>query len=97
MKKQSKWASNTLGDGHKAEVYYFKANEYFRDMIMNLSDSLYEWESPNLPEDLSFFVNGQVWMATSSHEKECYIYPTDETHERALKKIKGLKVKRIDD
>lgn len=33
-----------------------------------IAKSLFQWEMPNLPEDLSFFKQGKVWLATSSDE-----------------------------
>lgn len=45
---------------------------------------------PEYPEDLSFFKDGKVWLATSSHEEECYIFPTNKEELEKIKNINGL-------
>lgn len=65
------WASTTLGDEQTANVYYFHADENAKKIIRLITKSLYEWEMPNLPEDLSFLNKESFGLATSSHEKQC--------------------------
>src|SRR4051812_23706494 len=67
MKEQSEWASNILGDNQTAKVYYFSTNEHAKKTVLELSNSLFGWVFPNLPEDLSFFKEGEDWLATNSH------------------------------
>ncbi len=97
MKKESEWASTILGDGFTADVYYFKADEHAKTILKNMADSLFEFEMPSLPEDLSFFKNGEVWMATSSHEKQCFIYPQNQDETAEIMSIEGLVVKVMED
>lgn len=97
MKKESEWASTILGDDFTADVHYFEANNHAKSTLQKMAKSLFEWEMPRLPEDLSFFKDGEVWMATSSHEKQCFIYPKNENESSKVMDIKGLKIEKISD
>ena len=44
---------------------------------------------PDYPEDLSFFKKGEVWLASSSHERECYLFPNQNESEKVMH-IRGL-------
>ncbi|MCM3167771.1 hypothetical protein [Peribacillus frigoritolerans] len=68
MRSESTWASTTLGDNQTANVYYFYADGNAKSIIKMIAKSLFQWEMPNLPEDLSFFKQGKVWLATSSDD-----------------------------
>lgn len=84
MKEDSEWASTILGDGQTAYVYYYDTKDAdVKRIIQETVHSLYEWEMPEHPEDLSFFKNGDVWLATSSHEAECYLFP----HEKEVEQV----------
>lgn len=54
MKEQSEWASTILGDNQKAKVYYYYTDENAKNILKESANSLYAWEQPHLPEDLSF-------------------------------------------
>lgn len=91
MKEESEWASTILGDGQTAKVYYYHTkDENVKRIIKETVDSLYDWEMPEHPEDLSFFKDGEVWLSTSSHEKECYISPNDKGETEKIMNISGL-------
>lgn len=96
MKKESEWASTML-DGATADVYYFKTTENAKAMLKKMSNSLFEWQMPDLPEDLSFYQNGKVWMSTSSHEELCFIYPQNKLETEKIKTINGLKIEEVED
>lgn len=90
MKEESEWASTILDEGQTAKVYYYHTkDENVKRIIKETVNSLYEWEMPNHPEDLSFFKDGEVWLATSSHERECYIFPKGEEVGRIMN-INGI-------
>ena len=42
-----------------AIVYYFRTSEKSRETIKNITDSLFNWQAPNLPDDLCFMNNNQ--------------------------------------
>jgi hypothetical protein len=92
MKEESEWASQILGDGQTAKVYYYHTNdEDVKRIIKESVNSLYEWEMHDCPEDLTFFKGDAVWLATVSHEEECYIFPDGEEEYAKVMNIKGLK------
>ncbi|TDL89551.1 stage III sporulation protein AH [Vibrio vulnificus] len=91
MKEESEWASTILGDNQTACVHYFYADENARHALKDLSNSLYGWVYPDLPEDLSFFSSGKEWLVTSSHEKESYIHTENPIEIAKISRIKGLK------
>ncbi|KNE19368.1 hypothetical protein [Virgibacillus pantothenticus] len=94
LREESEWASTILDD-ETAYVYYYNTQDATtQDFIKNNVDSLYSWEQPELPEDLSFFKNGEVWLATSSHENECYIFPTNQNEIDNLQNINGLELEK---
>ena len=89
MRKQSKCAS-TIIDG-TARVYYFHTDTNAREVLSKKTKSLFDWQMPNLPEDLSFFRKGEVWLSTSSHEEECHVYPTNKEEFIRVMNIQGIK------
>ncbi len=91
VKEESEWASNILADGETAFVYYYHTNSSAKAIILNAANSLYDWVYPELPEDLSFFKNGKEWLATNSHEQECYILTEDQNEIDKVMNIKGIK------
>ena len=97
MKEESEWASTILGDGQTAKVYYYHTKDkHVKRVIKETVNSLYEWEMPDYPEDLSFFKKGEVWLATSSHERECYLFPNQNESEKVMH-IRGLDAAREDE
>jgi hypothetical protein len=77
-KELSEWASQKLGDNNTAFVFFYKSRIEAKDILLNISDSLFEWVHPKLPEDLSFINNGSVWLSTCSHENYSVIISDDE-------------------
>ncbi|MGG3736022.1 hypothetical protein ABET14_12820 [Heyndrickxia coagulans] len=67
-KEPSKWAGTEL-DGETAYVYYYFANELSKDKILKYSKSLFGWEQPMLPEDLSFYKSENPWLVSIAHMK----------------------------
>ncbi|APB84258.1 stage III sporulation protein AH [Bacillus amyloliquefaciens] len=92
MKEQSEWASTILGDNQKAKVYYYYTDENAKNILKESANSLYSWEQPHLPEDLSFFKDGKEWLVTCSHEEESYIDTEDDKEIQRILSIPGLKV-----
>ncbi|MGE6631860.1 stage III sporulation protein AH [Bacillus sp. NPDC077027] len=92
MKEQSEWASTILLNNQTAKVYYFYTDENAKSILKEFANSLYDWEQPNLPEDLSFFKNGEEWLVTSSHEEESYIETENDTEIQRILSIPELKV-----
>lgn len=93
MKKQSEWPGTILGCGF-AYVYHYHASLEAREIIKEVSNSLYgSWIWPN-PEDLSFYKSGKPWLVNIAHEKISYILSEDESEIDRITNIKGLKVRK---
>ncbi|MEY8350758.1 stage III sporulation protein AH [Bacillus cereus] len=93
MNEQSEWASTILGDNQTAKVYYYYADENAKNVLKGLSNSLYSWVQPDLPEDLSFFKSGKEWLITCSHEKGSFINTDDKEEIQKVLNIPGLKAR----
>ena len=93
-KEESEWASTKLSKS-TAFVYYYRTTIEAKDVLKELSASLYGWVSPHLPEDLAFFKKGKLWLASSAHEEWSDIIADEHEVERLLE-IKGLQLEKID-
>ncbi|GKU83153.1 stage III sporulation protein AH [Niallia sp. NCCP-28] len=89
-KNQSEWASTMLGGSQTVEVFYYQTDENAWKALTKHSQSLYTWEHPKLPEDLSFFQKDKEWLVTSSHEQWCTISPSTEQERKMITSIPGL-------
>lgn len=90
MTEQSEWASTILGDNQTAKVYFYYADANAKNVLKELSNFLYEWVMPYLPEDLSFFKSRKKWLITCSHEKESFINTEDKEEIERVLNIRGL-------
>jgi len=60
--------------GATANVCYYRLNSETAH-ILKRAESLYQWEAPDFPEDLAFYVeNGNIWLATVAHERMGWLY-----------------------
>ena len=92
MKKQSEWPGTILCDQF-AYVYYYRASPEAREIIKEVSNSLYSsWIWPL--EDLSFYKNGKPWLVNTAHEKISYILSDDESEIDRIMSIEGLKARK---
>ncbi|HFK1461056.1 stage III sporulation protein AH [Bacillus cereus] len=91
MRELSEWSSTILGDNQTAKVYFYHANTHAKKILKELSNSLYSWEQPDLPEDLSFFKKGEKWLVSCSHEQESFINTHDKNEIKKVFDIVGLK------
>jgi hypothetical protein len=66
-KVQKEWETTKLFED-TAYVFYFHLNNVTREFLKERSNSLFEWISPELPEDLIFYKDGKCLLATCSHE-----------------------------
>ena len=65
---QKEWETTKLSEDI-AYVYYFKLNNATRDFLKESCHFLFDWISPELPEDLMFYHNDKCILAACSHEK----------------------------
>ena len=74
-KIQRKWETTKLSSG-TAYVFYFQMNNATRLFLKEYSNSLFDWISPEFPEDLMFYHNDRCILAVCSHEE---YFMVDET------------------
>ena len=92
MKEQSEWAGTKLLK-HTAYVYHYHTSPEAREIIKEVSNSLYSWMQPNLPEDLSFYKSGKPWLVNTAHEKQSFILSEDKSEIDRIVNIKGLEIR----
>lgn len=66
-------------------VFKCKTFEYIKNMILN-KPNIFEWNEPDLPEDLSFYSKNELFMYSCSHEEICIFY-LDRKNAEILNKI----------
>ncbi|MFJ7919932.1 stage III sporulation protein AH [Lysinibacillus fusiformis] len=66
-KVQNEWETTTLG-GNTAFVYDLLLNDTTAQFLKERSDSLLDWITPELREDLMFYEDEQCFLAACSHE-----------------------------
>ena len=88
--KSKSWAG-TVTQGPAATIYEIKVNKATCRLLQQLSNSLFDWVAPNLPEDLTFLKDGQVLFSSTTHEKMgCFELSENEQH--LIYEIEGLEV-----
>jgi len=60
--------------GHDARVFHYRVEAALIEVLSELSDSLYAWRQPELPED-PFLLrpDGSALLTTISHEEDAYL------------------------
>ncbi|MBS4210009.1 hypothetical protein [Bacillus sp. FJAT-50079] len=91
--KTKKWA-NTITKGSPATVYVIEANRDTCKLLLQLSNSLYDWVAPNLPEDLTFIKNNFVWFTCTTHEEFGGFTIRSEYYRNLIHQIEGLKIEK---
>jgi hypothetical protein len=70
----TKWPGTELMFGGKATLIQFRMSSDLASLLATIADGLYDWDEPNLPEDLGFLRNdGSSWLATIAHEHGAYL------------------------
>lgn len=88
----SEWPGTKLYPGYSAYVYKFKIETHFIEIIKRYSNGLYDWISPDLPEDLSFLrFDGNPWLINTVHEGDSYLNLTDEEYSKLLEMFPSLR------
>lgn len=72
-REEYEWLGTYLLSGDPATVYYYNTNDNAKKIIKEVSNSLYDWIHPNLPEDLGFYKNNEPWLINTAHEHESCI------------------------
>ena len=97
MKEQSSWAGTWLGSGQKAKVYKYRTDTHAKKILTAAADSFYDWQQPNLPEDLSFLKKGKPFLVCTAHENEGYFLTESPYFIEKIMAIEGLEVHQSDE
>lgn len=94
--KTKEWAG-TITLGPHATVYEIEANEQTYSLLVELADSLYDWVSPELPEDLTFIKNGFEWFYSTTYEAfACFCF-RNAFYKSLMLTMKGLPLEKVAD
>ena len=76
------WPStNLIRCPHVPDICVYRLNDHSLHILLS-AGSLFDWNYPHLPEDLSFFSNGQCIMGINAHER--YAFMQDARENRSL-------------
>lgn len=93
--KTKKWA-NTITTSAPATVYVIESNEETCHLLLQFSDSLYDWVAP-LPEDLTFIKNNFTWFTCTTHEEFGGFTFRNKYYKNIILNIEGLKLEKYED
>ena len=92
-KNQYSFAGTLLGKSAiPVNVYYYKICNETKEILLKHTNSLYEWIHPNLPEDLTFYINNKSLLVSTAHEMSGCIYVYDRSIIEKIIKINGLEL-----
>lgn len=76
-----------------AVVYVFHLTERTLSVLLTLAQGLYEWEFPNLPENLCLLrPDRQACLWSAIPDRFAYLYLTDTEMQHVLKQVPNLQV-----
>lgn len=82
-----------LFDAHiSVPNYYYRICTGSKQVILKAANSLFSWQQPALPEDLSFLKMGEEYLVTNAHEGYAMLFAEDEQ----LIELGGTKWSRIE-
>lgn len=83
--KSNSWATSMVIEREKVvEVYRFKFNSDSQAVLLNYSQSIRDWQGPNLPEDITFFQEEKLWLGVVGHEQMSWWFLTDEEYQEII-------------
>jgi len=78
----SEWPGTRLLSG-TARVHRFKLGPELVNKLLKATESLLDWQQPNLPEDLCILrADGTPWLTTISHEGDAFLSLTSDEAEK---------------
>jgi len=92
-KYQFVWPGTRIGEGPGSipvSVHYYRTDEAAKKYLLGVSESLYSWQQPRLPEDLCFLKNRKPWLSNSAHESQSYFTMDDQEDIDNICNIKNL-------
>lgn len=81
---------------YAAVVYLFHLTERALSVLLTLPEGLYEWEFPDLPENLCLLrADRQACLWSVVPDRFAYLYLTDAEIQHVLKRVPNLRVDRV--
>lgn len=89
------WPGTTIGGpGTAAMLYRAPLNDASFELLTSTVGSLYEWESPSLPEDLHLMrPDGTPWLVSISHERDSYLVLTADEFRAVAARLPQLRLR----
>lgn len=70
----AEWPGTRLADGFDATRHDFRLTPHVLHLLRDRARGLFDWNMPDLPDDLSFWrADGTVWAGSTAHEKDAFI------------------------
>jgi hypothetical protein len=70
----AEWPGTMLLGGGRATITEYRCSTRLFEALISVTDRLYGWRHPRLPEDLGFLrADGSVWLATIAHEGQGFM------------------------
>jgi len=89
---ESEWPGAQLLD-ETAIVYRFKASNESFALLGRVSEGLFSWKQPELPEDLCRIrKDGSPWLVTIAHEKDSYVELSGDEKVHLVAHLPGIKL-----
>jgi hypothetical protein len=90
QEERAEWPGTKLS-GHSALDFVFVLNRDSANVLLSSATGLYEWQQPDLPEDLCL-VRGdsRPWLVTIAHERDAYLDLSDLEARDLLTKVPRL-------
>ncbi|MCG8560409.1 MAG: hypothetical protein MI824_11465 [Hyphomicrobiales bacterium] len=83
----SDWPGTRL-HGADALVVWYRLDPECTSLLGEVTEGLYDWLLPNLPEDLCLMrADGTPWLVSITHEGDSYLELSDEEYEHLLDRI----------
>ena len=83
------WPGTTLLNA-TATVLYYRCDQSIGELL-TLPETLYHWQQPDFPEDLSFYMSdGRNWFCTIAHEHDAFFESGFFAKEEILAQVPGI-------
>jgi hypothetical protein len=94
--RTSEWPGTQLL-GHEAIVRHYKVCQGSMGVLLRAT-GLYAWLSPELPEDLTFYLpNGVPWLTSIAHENDARFTDLPEIESKLREQVPRVEIVRAED
>lgn len=84
FEEAEEWPGTKL-TGDTATIFRYFTEPACIETLKELSNALYEWRQPELPEDLCFFrKDGSTWFGSISHEGDSFFILSVDEHSKLV-------------